>query len=66
VAAGVTKLDRGLCAPRVNRIDEPREPGQKAIVVYAQFARTVAANLFRRDHLDRDQSPTPPTARALK
>jgi hypothetical protein len=50
----------------VNRIDEPREPGQKAIVVYAQFARTVAANLFRRDHLDRDQSPTPPTARALK
>jgi hypothetical protein len=55
MAAGVTKLDRGLCAPRVNRIDEPREPRQKAIVVYAQFARTVAANLFRRGHPDRDQ-----------
>src|SRR5262245_36132900 len=36
--------------------DQPREPGQEAVVVDAHLAAAMAPGLFRRGHLDRDEA----------
>ena len=56
VAAAVAELDRGLGAAAVDLADQPREPGQEAVVIDADFAPAMAAALFRRRHLDGDQA----------
>ena len=56
VAAAMAELDRGLGAAAVDFADQPREPGQEAVVIDAELAAAMAAGLFRRRHLDRDQA----------
>ena len=63
VPAAVAELDRRLGAAAVDRIDEPRQPRQEAVVIDAELAPAMASGPFRRRHLDRDQADAAAHAR---
>ena len=56
VAAAVPELDRSLGAAAMDLRDEPRQPGQEAIVIDADLVAAMASASFRRSHLDGDET----------
>src|SRR5205085_2800577 len=56
--AAVAELDRCLGSGGVNRLDQTRQPGNEAVVVYSNFLPAMAPRALRRCHFHGDETDT--------